>query len=1336
MPRNRKDDEDDHKNDKNPPSQSILLLLEESIAKFTGTDKTYSITKWSQDVEDNAEIFGLTPTQTLLVARRSLAGSAALWLRSEKPFATYDSLKTALTNEFPDVINVKEIHELMSKRRLQKNETCYEYMLHMKELGKRGRLPDNVSIQYIIDGITDYESNKIILYGATTYPELKEKLKIYEKIKRKVEKPKSESTDKITADKTFVKKTARCYNCGDVNHTSNDCPHREKGLKCFRCNEFGHIGAKCTANSFATSTASRISKASQNHNGRPSTSTSTSHAHSHAHTSRRSMCVKLVPNQDGDNQSQSEEVHDCANLQDGGETSNPTSSIFNADVNKHKIDTKKPIKSIKIQEKCTTALIDSGSDLNLITVSCFNAIKSKNYDTEDVQFSGLGGKTVSSLGKWSGIVEIDENCYQTIMHIVPDDVMPYDVIIGQELLKDVTFVSTNGKVTIKPDIDDWINHIQYCNTVVDYISDQNIRNDVENLIQSYKPGKTKEAPIQLKIILKDDKPVAFRPRRLAIKEQIEVDQQVKEWLKEGIIRPSTSDYAAPVVPVKKKDGTIRVCVDYRSINEKMVKDEYPLPLIETQIDQLSKAKVFSKLDLKNGFFHLKVHDDSIKYTSFVTSSGQYEFLRAPFGLSNCPKVFMRFVNIIFRELIEKGIVMIFIDDIIIPAENEKQALERLQEVLKVAAEYGLNINWKKTQLLSRKIEYLGHVIENGNVHPSAEKTDAVLKYPQPKTLKQLQRFLGLTSYFRKYIPDYSKIAAPLSDLLKKNKDFTFDEKQISAFNSLKRIMASEPVLKIYDPDLETELHTDASLEAISAILLQRNREDGQLHPVYYMSRKTTDAQRKYTSYELEALAIIEGIKKFRPYLYGIKFKIVTDCSAFEMTLKKKDLNTRVARWVLFLQDYSYTIEHRPGDKMKHTDALSRAPYVAVITPIRDSIIKAQETDDKLLAIMEVIKSQKTYQDYLMMNGALYKGEEQQLVIPRKMEQEIIKRAHENGHFGKKKTTELISKDYYIENLTKKVENYIMNCIPCILANRKEGKQEGYLNPIPKEDLPLQTLHLDHIGPFTETKKMYNYILTIIDAFTKFTWLFPVKSTTSKETLMKMQVHQQTFGNPARVVTDKGTAFTAHDFEDYCKDENIKHVTITTGIARGNGQVERIHRVIKSVLAKLCIQNPDQWYKHVSQLQRALNSTYQRSINTSPFELMIGAKMKMKEDIEIFNTLLQENRDSYMEEREKMRQEAKIQILKVQEENKKTYNRKRKESQKYKVGDLVAVKRTQYGTHQKLKPLYLGPYKVSEVKGNDRYSVEKVNRTDEGPIKTSSAADFMKPWATSTSNDLD
>lgn len=331
-----------------------------------------------------------------------------------------------------------------------------------------------------------------------------------------------------------------------------------------------------------------------------------------------------------------------------------------------------------------------------------------------------------------------------------------------------------------------------------------------------------------------------------------------------------------------------------------------------------------------------------------------------------------------------------------------------------------------------------------------------------------------------------------------------------------------------------------------------------------------------------------------------------------------------------------------------------------------------------------------------------------------------------GIFLKKKTEELINREFYIPKVSDKIENCIRNCIQCILGNRKEGKKEGWLYPIPKQDYPLHTYHADHLGPLPSTNKNYQYILVIVDDFSKFTWMYPTKSTTSRETISCFSKQQQVFGNPARIITDKGTAFTSQEFSKYCTEQGVQHITVTTGVPRGNGQVERMNRTIISVLTKLSINEPEKWYKYVDRVQRAINSTYQRSTAATPFELLIGVKMRNKEDVKILELIEQEAVDQFSEAREILRQESKSQILKVQEENRKTYNLRRKKSKAYNVGDLVAIKRTQFGTGLKVHRKYLGPYEVTTVKPNDRYDVVKIGH-QEGPLRTSTCAEYMKPW---------
>lgn len=306
-------------------------------------------------------------------------------------------------------------------------------------------------------------------------------------------------------------------------------------------------------------------------------------------------------------------------------------------------------------------------------------------------------------------------------------------------------------------------------------------------------------------------------------------------------------------------------------------------------------------------------------------TGQFEFMYVPFGLCNSPATFQKYINTIFSELIKRKKILIFIDDFIIFSQDYASNLATLSEVFKTAEQFGLRFNWQKCHFLQTQVEFLGHTIEKNTVRPTERKIEAVMKFPQPVNAKQNQSFLELTGYFRKYIPNYFLIACPLTNLLKTNVQFNFGEKEKAAFNQLKTVLCERPVLRLYNSKAYTELHTDASIHGNGAILLQRDSVSNMVHPIYYASGKTTPAEMKYSSYELEVLAIVKSLKKFRVYLLGIPFKIITDCKAFSLTMAKKDLCGRVARWVLLLQEFDYVIEHRSNKNMTYVDALSRNP---------------------------------------------------------------------------------------------------------------------------------------------------------------------------------------------------------------------------------------------------------------------------------------------------------------------------------------------------------------------------------------------------------------------------
>lgn len=298
-----------------------------------------------------------------------------------------------------------------------------------------------------------------------------------------------------------------------------------------------------------------------------------------------------------------------------------------------------------------------------------------------------------------------------------------------------------------------------------------------------------------------------------------------------------------------------------------------------------------------------MEESSRQYTSFVTYNGQFEFLYVPFGISNSPAVFTRYIAAVLRDLIQDGTIIVYMDDIVIPAKDEMEGLEKFRVVLSRAAASGLQIKWSKCQILQREVNFLGYVVCNGSIKPAEEKIRAVKNFPIPTDRKAVQRFLGLTSYFRKFIENYAVIAKPLSDLLRKDAPFVIDDEVLVSCQQLREALISAPVLKLYDPDAITELHADASKIGYGAVLLQKSSDDLQLHPVQYMSRRKKDYEERYHSYELEVLAIIEALKKWRVYLLGIPFKIVTDCNAFKMTMNKKDVPPRISRWALFMQDF-------------------------------------------------------------------------------------------------------------------------------------------------------------------------------------------------------------------------------------------------------------------------------------------------------------------------------------------------------------------------------------------------------------------------------------------------
>lgn len=1255
--------------------------VEDALEKYTGEGER-DIDTWLKNFEDVATTCKWNDIQKYLFARKLLTGAARKAIEADDGVVDYTVLSAKLKKEFEDKLTVLEIHEKLVKRKKLSSETYREYMYEMQRIGKT--MEAKSIIQYVINGISDDPIAKTVLYEATTMDELKIKLKVYETIRnqRKVEKTsakpfnqKKHSSD--NADSTSSSVT-RCFNCGSKSHQKIDCPEKAKGKRCFHCNNFGHIAKECKEKTSTTADSSQQAKPIRN--------------------------ITVTETEDA--------------------------QII-----------------VQHTDDRILALVDSGSPVTLMRKSVFQGLRTKPVMKETKRaFRGFGNVLSKALGVASCVFTIDDDEYDAECYVVKDDDISDDMLIGKDILNQADVRIRCGKVSMskmvtecEADDETFIGRIRAINFVdtdnvpevdLGHIKDENIRSTAQALIQNYKPKIPEKSKVEMKVCLTDEIPVYEKARRMSPKERNIVNEIIKGWLKDGVCRLSNSPYASPIVLRPKKVGW-RLCIDFRRLNKKVIRDRFPLPIMEDVMDILQGAAVFTTLDLRDGFFHVDVSEESVKYLSFIVPDGQYEFLKAPFGFTNSPPMFQRLINIIFRQLMQEKIVAPYLDDLPIPGKNMGNGLENLKRVLSAAEENGLLINWRKSSILVDRVEFLGFVVMNGELRPSEEKIRAVRKFPIPKNVQQVQSFLGLTGFFRKFIYKYSTIARPLTELTKKEVKFEIGEVQLRAIETLKAALCEEPVLKMFNPEAEiTQVHTDASKLGFGATLLQKDSEDRQLHPVCYLSWKTTPTQERYDSYDLEALAIYKSLKKLRVYLHGLKFEIFTDCSAFTQSMQKKELIARVAKWALYISQFDATMKHRQGKQMKHVDALSRMPAVMMIEDGLITKVRNLQKDDEKCKLIGKILETKSYENFTLRSGVLYKWVDggQLIVVPKKLQNEIIRSVHERGHLDTKKVEAIVKRQYFIDNLSHKIPAVIANCIPCILASRKMGKKECFLSPIDKDEAPIHTYHVDHLGPMPSTSKDYKHLVVVIDAFSKFAWIYPVKTTNAEEVINKLELQREIFGNPYRIIADRAGVFRSKALEVYCLDNNIIRHLITTGVPRGNGQVERLNRVIIAMLTKMAIEDPKKWFKFVSRLQTIINSTVSRSTGKTPFELLVGTKMRTGEDHELANQLDEALRAEFCEKRQEQRLLAKANIAKIQKENEKHYNRNRKPAIKYKIGDMVAIQRTQFGTGLKVCPKFLGPYEVTQVKRNDRYGVVKIGQ-HEGPNVTSTAADLMKAWAT-------
>jgi hypothetical protein len=418
------------------------------------------------------------------------------------------------------------------------------------------------------------------------------------------------------------------------------------------------------------------------------------------------------------------------------------------------------------------------------------------------------------------------------------------------------------------------------------------------------------------------KPIKQPPRRLPIHQRSEAEQQIKDMLERRVIEESNSPWSSPIVLVKKKDGSTRFCVDYRRLNEVTHKDAYPLPKIDESLDGLSGSQWFSTLDLAAGYWQVEVDPNDRPKTAFTTGTGLFQFRVMPFGLCNAPSTFERLMENVLKGL-QWDTCLIYLDDLIIHSVTFDNQICRLREVFDRLRMANLILKPKKCNLFCSEVSYLGHVVSNKGIHTDPTKIEAVKEWPVPNNLKEVRSFVGLCSYYRRFIKNFSKIARPLHKLTEVNQVFTWSQECMDSFCSLQHSLISAPILAYPNPVSRYILDTDASDFGIGAVLSQV--QDGQERVIAYASKSLSRSERRYCVTRKELLAIVKFVKHFKHYLYGQRFLVRTDHGALRWLFNFKSPEGQVARWLETLSSFDFEIEHRAGRSHSNADGLSRRP---------------------------------------------------------------------------------------------------------------------------------------------------------------------------------------------------------------------------------------------------------------------------------------------------------------------------------------------------------------------------------------------------------------------------
>lgn len=969
----------------------------------------------------------------------------------------------------------------------------------------------------------------------------------------------------------------------------------------------------------------------------------------------------------------------------------------------------RPYATISVCGDQLFGLLDSGSAVSILGNDFHQHFLDAGFQMQEcdksLNFTAAGGQILSASGFINLPVIFEDRFHVLKFYVIPS--VQTSIILGVDFWAKYEIIPKFTKsITFSKDSSFEISGLSENHKMIhsyDELSDHQ-RTAADNVIKQFedistqKHGLGRTSLITHRIDTGNSPPIRQRYYRMSPEKIRILCSELDSMLELGVVEECESPWSSPVLIVRKKDGSPRFCLDSRKLNSVTKKDAYKLPYISAILDNLKNAKYLSSIDLSKSFWQTSIQkEDRDKTAFYIPTRGTYRFVTMPFGLTNAPATQQRLVDSLFYGPEFENSVFAFVDDIVISTPDFESHISMLLKVLQKLKMANLTINLEKSSFFRGEIKYLGYVVNSKGLQVDPSKVDAILNFPTPSNKKEVKRFLGTASWYRRFVPNFSSIAGPLNKLTsssKKSGGFIWTKEAEESFNKLKECLISAPILSCPDFQKPFEVHTDASDFGVGAMLTQTI--DDVEHPIAYMSKSLSAQERNYSITEREALAVLVALEHWRCYLdNGHKFTVFTDHSALKWFLNLNNPTGRLARWGVRLSAFNFEIKHRRGSDNVIPDALSRAcPISAIDTNPYDPY---NTTDDWYRNIFNgcqnnptsfpnfTIKNKRLYR-FMKAKCSLHQDFQWKEVLPLEARQDCIIKNHASptaGHFGVMKTYKRLALNYYWPGMYADVVKAVTSCDTCISFKHQTHAPLGEMGDPKICNRPFQIISVDLVGPLPPTRKQNCFILVVTCCFSKYCLLFPIRRATAEIITRILEenvllVH----GIPSTIIMDNGKQFVSATLKQMLSKYNVANVHFTPKYSPHVNTVERYNKTIITAISTFISNDQRIWDQLVPKIQFAINNAVNEVTGYTPSFLVHGRELitcgSLYADAEFDDEVIYQPRDQYATNLGSLSgvfDKVQLALLSAHAKNQTTYNLRRRTAE-FNVGDTV-WKRTFY-----------------------------------------------------------